>query len=274
MGLRPSCPNEDKAMINQYIAYLRYTKGFADNTCKAYYQALRSFACTMRSKEKRWSTISETDIRQYLASELTTKKPATIILYIAAIRGIFNWLQKEASLPNPATYIQAPKKESLIPHVISLQDIKSAISKEPVHSIRLAIVLMSFAGLRVSEVRNLRYEDISKDGRVLIHGKGNKERYVYITKNIQDMIGKGTGAIYNIDDRPFRKAIWSAFYRIGVQCSPHMLRHSFAASSLDNGIRLDVLAEILGHSSIKTTQIYLHTKQSVVKEQLISFQNV
>lgn len=260
-------------MIQEYINYLRYNKGYSDNTCKSYYLALVAFARSMSVQNKRWTTISDKDILAYLAVNKQVKKANTIILYISAIRGIFNWLEHNYKIANPATYIVSPKKDSAIPHSLSVDVICKAMMAESSDKVRCAIALMAFAGLRASEARLLRYEDIEDSGRILIKGKGGKERYIYISESLRKMIGQGHGAIFaNYADRDFRYDVWKAFYRVGVQCSPHMLRHSFASNALDSGMRLDVLQQILGHSSIATTQIYLHTQQSVVKREMLQVQ--
>lgn len=257
-------------MINEYIKYLAYTKNYSENTIKAYEIALLQFVHTMSVSYKRWSTITAEDIQGYLANLLANgKSSSTIIQHVSAIRGIYRWMQLSYNLPNPTIYIQAPKKVQTIPHIVNMSDVRSAIIKESDTMIRIGIALMAFVGLRSSEVLNMRYEDIDvMTGRVLIVGKGRKERYVYIPISVINYIPKRPGCIITYADREFRYLVWLAFNRIGVNCSPHMLRHSFASTAIDKGMRLDVLREVLGHTSLATTQIYLHIRPNVVKAEL------
>lgn len=259
-------------MINEYIQYLVYTKGYSMNTARQYETSLRTFA--KANSGRKWSEIKTDDITIYLAN----KKAAgasnnTIIANISAIRGIYNWMAKQYQMKeNPAKYLVSPKKEKIIPHTISNEDIIKAVAKEPNKDIKLAIMMMSAMGLRVSETRELKIEDINfNTAQAIIMGKGRKERCIYFPTYILEMIresGKTSGMIFgNWEDRDFRYAIYVAFKRIGVYASPHQLRHSFATRAINEGMRLDVLREILGHTSIATTQIYLHTSSAVMQSE-------
>lgn len=254
-------------MIIEYLKYLTYTKKYSENTIKAYEIALLQFVHTMSASYKRWSTIKAEDVQGYLANLLAHgKSSSTIIQHISAIRGIYRWMQLTYALPNPTIYIQSPKKVQTIPHVVNMSDVRKAIISESDTMIRVGIALMAFVGLRTSEVLNMKYQDIdTMTGRVLVVGKGRKERYVYIPISVLSYLPKRPGSIITYSDREFRYLVWLAFNRIGVQCSPHMLRHTFASTAIDKGMRLDVLREILGHSSLATTQIYLHIRPDVVK---------
>ena len=259
-------------MINEYIKYLVYTKGYSMNTARQYESSLHSFA--KANNGRRWSEIKANDIIDYLAN----KKAAgasnnTIIANISAIRGIYNWMMIQYKLAeNPAKYLVSPKRDKVIPHTINAEDIIKAVKQEPNKDIKLAIMMMAAMGLRVSETRELKVEDINfGTAQAIIMGKGRKERCIYLPTYLLEMIkatGKSHGAIFEKwEDREFRYAIFLAFKRIGIEASPHMLRHSFATRAINEGMRLDVLREILGHTSIATTQIYLHTSNAVMQSE-------
>ena len=259
-------------MINQYIQYLVLTKGYSENTARQYETSLRTFARAHNGR--RWSEINQNDITLYLAQRKAAgASNNTIIANISAIRGLYNWMQRNYNLEvNPAKYIESPKKEKTIPHVINSLDIARAIEHEKNDDIKLAIMMMCSCGLRVSECRNLRYEDIDmKAATAIIIGKGNKERNIYLPSLLITAIecrGKKEGAIFEKwEDRGFRYAIYLAFERIGVRISPHLLRHTFASRAINNGMRLDVLRELMGHTSIATTQIYLHTNSDIMQRE-------
>ena len=114
-------------MINQYIQYLVLTKGYSENTARQYETSLRSFARALNGH--RWSEINQNDITLYLAQRKAAgASNNTIIANISAIRGMFNWLQRNYNLEiNPAKYIESPKKEKTIHHVINSLDIARAI---------------------------------------------------------------------------------------------------------------------------------------------------
>lgn len=259
-------------MINEYIQYLVYTKGYSENTAKLYGNVLRSFAMAMNGH--RWSDITSEDIVNYLIIKKTAgASNNTIVANISAIRGLYNWMMRNYPLQqNPAKFIESPKKEKTIPHVLNADDIIKAVQQEKNPDIKLAIMLMATTGMRVSECRTLTYEKINEStAQAVIKGKGNKERTIFFPSYLIEAIklrGKQEGEIFEgWQDRDFRYAIFLAFDRIGVKMSPHLLRHTFASNAINRGMRLDVLREILGHTSISTTQIYMHTNNMAMQSE-------
>ena len=259
-------------MIYEYIQYLVYTKGYSENTARLYEITLHSFAKAMQGRK--WSEITSDDITNYLiikkASGASNK---TIVANISAIRGLYNWMSRNYPLQqNPAKYIESPKKEKTIPHVLNAEDICKAVQQEKNPDIKLAIMIMASTGLRVSETRTLAFEQINMgNSQAVVMGKGRKERTIFFPSYILESIklkGKQEGEIFEgWQDREFRYAIYLAFDRIGVKMSPHLLRHTFASNAINRGMRLDVLREILGHTSISTTQIYMHTNNMAMQSE-------
>lgn len=259
-------------MIKEYIQYLVYTKGYSENTAKLYGNVLRSFATSMNGH--RWSEITSEDIVNYLIIKKTAgASNNTIVANISAIRGLYNWMMRNYPLQeNPAKFIESPKKEKPIPHVLNAEDIIKAVQQEKNEDIRLSIMIMVSTGMRVSEARTLTYEQINMStAQAVIKGKGNKERTIFFPSYIIEAIklrGKQEGEIFaGWQDREFRYAIYLAFDRIGIKMSPHLLRHTFASNAINRGMRLDVLREILGHTSISTTQIYMHTNNIAMQSE-------
>ena len=259
-------------MIKEYIQYLVYTKGYSENTARLYENVLHAFAMAMSGRK--WSEITAEDIANYLLIKKTAgASNNTIVANISAIRGLYNWMMRNYPLQqNPAKYIESPKKEKPIPHILNADDIIKAVQKEKNPDIQLAIKIMVTTGMRVSEARTLTYEQINlSKAQAVIKGKGNKERTIFFPSYIIEAIklrGKQEGEIFaGWQDREYRYAIYLAFDRIGVKMSPHLLRHTFASNAINRGMRLDVLREILGHTSISTTQIYMHTNNMAMQSE-------
>ena len=259
-------------MINEYIKYLVYTKGYSENTARLYENILHAFAMCMNGR--RWSEISAEDITNYLIIKKTAgASNNTIVANISAIRGLYNWMMRNYPLQeNPAKFIESPKKEKPIPHVLNADDIIKAVQQEKNPDIKLSIMIMVTTGMRVSEARTLSYEQINMStAQAVIMGKGNKERTIFFPSYIIEAIklrGKQEGEIFKgWEDRAYRYAIYLAFDRIGIKMSPHLLRHTFASNAINRGMRLDVLREILGHTSISTTQIYMHTNNVAMQSE-------
>lgn len=259
-------------MIKEFINYLVYTKGYSANTARLYAITLHAFAKSMAGRK--WSDITQKDITNYLLIKKTQgASNNTIVANISAIRGLFSWMSRNYPLQqNPARFIESPKKEKTIPHVLNADDIIKAVELEKNQDIKLAIMIMVSTGMRVSETRTLTYEQINKStAQAVIKGKGNKERTIFFPGYIIEAIklrGKQEGDVFQgWEDREFRYAIYLAFDRIGVKMSPHLLRHTFASNAINRGMRLDVLREILGHTSISTTQIYMHTNNVAMQSE-------
>ena len=273
-------------IISQYLEYLEIEKGLAQNTIDAYRRDLYSFA---ENCEKELNKIDRLNISAYIRS-LKEKDlaPTTVIRRVASLRGFFKWTTSMNILEkNPASTLEQPKVPQRLPKVISLKEIEEILHSdlEPLQA--LIIELLYSCGLRVSELADLKLNDIDKSSKyVRCFGKGSKERIIPIGKKAIEALDKylpereliikkfklttkkllisNNGRLIN------RQDIYNLIHKKGKDIhkniSPHTLRHSFATHLLENGADLRVVQELLGHSDVSTTQLYTHISKKRLKE--------
>jgi len=230
----------------------------------------------------------ERDRRLADAPEESTAKLSTSSLYlqIAALRAFFKWAETEKHLPaNPAENLSLPRRWKRIPksltHAEVEQILKPLATAAPADLCDQAVLELAYAsGLRLAELRNLRLEQLHLEaGFVTVIGKGNKERVVpvgkfavaalgrYLTVARPQLVRPKSPAAVFLTRRGTAFAHVTMWLRItqrvrraGVErhVTPHMMRHSFATHLLEHGADLRVIQELLGHSSISTTEVYTH----------------
>lgn len=265
-------------MIEDFLKYNCQNKGLSANTEKAYGEALRQFARWLQTSAAvyRWRDVTKRDIDQYVQYMASSeKKPATIRQHISAIRQLFAWMKKlELIKHSPARWVETPKLRKQLPSTIEITAIENYIAdvKQPLQT-RAMVALIYEAGLRISEVMNLDTRLISwRNHSMKVEGKGMKERIVYYgywTDKLLNMLANGKrGKIFEGTEREARREIWHALkgHEIGQrQASPHIIRHTFATRMLNQGMPITSLQMLLGHESVKTTEIYAHAAGTTVK---------
>lgn len=260
--------------IEKSIAKECKRRNYSEKTIKSYTYCINRFLkCTNKSLDK----ISKKDVRLFLEG-LSEKNMAgnTMNLYHMAIRFLFEEvLDKRIWID--IKYSKTPEK---IPTVISKDEIKELFNaiENPKH--KLMIQLMYSAGLRVSELINLKIDDLEIDkGYGLVRkGKGNKDRIFIIANSLKEIIKKSIeskkpnefnylftslkGRKYNISSP--RQIIKNAVKLVGInkKISCHTLRHSFATHLIENGYSISEVQALLGHKSPETTFIYVHSVPS------------
>ncbi|MEQ2008732.1 MAG: tyrosine recombinase [Limisphaerales bacterium] len=230
----------------------------------------------------------ERDRRLGGAPEESTAKLSSESLYlqIAALRALFKWAETEKHLPaNPAENLSLPRRWKRIPKSLSHAEVEQILkplaTAEPADLCDQAILELAYAsGLRLAELRNLRLEQLHLEaGFVTVIGKGNKERVVpvgkfavaalgrYLTVARPQLVRPKSPAAVFLTRRGTAFAHVTMWLRItnrvkkaGLErnITPHMMRHSFATHLLEHGADLRVIQELLGHSSISTTEVYTH----------------
>ena len=272
-------------IISQYLEYLELEKGLSQNTIDAYRRDLYDFAENNTDINK----VDRISINTYIRS-LKDKKlaPRSIIRKIASIRGFFKWTDSMNIIPkNPASTLEQPKVPQRLPKVVTIKEIDDML-KADLSNIELVIFeLLYSCGLRVSELVNLKINDIDINSKYLrCFGKGSKERIIPIGKVAINAINKYLPErellekkynqkykillINNKGHSISRQDAYNFIHKLGKvinkHISPHTLRHSFATHLLENGADLRVVQELLGHSDVSTTQLYTHISKKRLKD--------
>lgn len=264
-------------MITQFTTYLRNIKGYSQNTADAYEADLREFARYIAAThtDARWSIITQADILQFLSDQATRGlKPATTNRQLSAIRSLFNYFISQDMLKtNPARYIPSRKIEQTEPNTISISDLEKAYKKAE-GAAHTALGLLLETGIRIQELLDIRKYDIRDNGRIVINGKGAKQRIVVTSPEISDEINELCknkrpeqlvfGGYY-YSQRELRHDIWTLLRKTGSHCkqaSPHAIRHTFATEIAKQGENVITLAKMLGHNNIRTTQRYIDAAQT------------
>ena len=266
-----------KDMIKQFTTYLRNIKGYSKNTADAYEADLRDFAKYMAAAHRgaKWSTIKQADILEYLSNQATRGlKPATTNRQLSAIRAIYNYFISQDMLKtNPARYIPSRKIEQTEPNTIAINDLEKAYKKAD-GALHTALGLLLETGIRIQELLDIRKYDLRDNGRIVINGKGAKQRIVVTSPELSDELNELSknkrpeqlifGGFY-YSQRVLRHDIWELLRQTGSQCkqaSPHAIRHTFATEIAKQGENVITLAKMLGHNNIRTTQRYIDTAQT------------
>ena len=276
--------------IEDFIAALALERGMSEKTCIGYGSDLRLFAAYLkRRKIENSADVKREDIVAFLANEREKgMKGSTRSRRTAAIRMFFRHLKERRRVAeNPSDLMDAPKKALALPRVLSEAEVFAMLDEvkgeDPISLRDRAILeVMYGCGLRVSELCELKREDIVADGELLrILGKGSKERIVPIgtaaghaltayLEGSRESFAKGDLAEGHIFltrlGRPFTrqgvfKIVRARAAAVGIaadRISPHVLRHCFASHMLSHGADIRAIQELLGHADIGTTQIYTH----------------
>ena len=266
-------------MVDKFLDYLKYEKNFSDHTIINYRVDLDEFYKFLNN-----NNIKDVDvnlIRGYL-KKLYDKKysPSSISRKVSSLKSYFKYLEAENKIKNnPMTLISNPKKEKKLPNFLNYNDLEKLLNtpdKETEEGIRdlLILEMLYSTGIRVSELVNIEIKNINYgEHKILVLGKGNKERYFYYGTKCQNILNnylKVRKANTNyllvnkhgnkLNERTVRKIIEETTKKAGinVHVTPHVLRHTYATHMLNEGADLKSVGDLLGHENLSTTQIYTH----------------
>ncbi len=225
------------------------------------------------------SQINEDDVKLFMSENLSTKASASIILFLSALRYSYSNILGF----DPTIKIKRPKKEKRIPTVLTKDEVIRLFDSLESKKSKLMISLMYACGLRVSELTNLKINDLSFDEKIghVKQGKGKKDRIFnipnFLTKDLikyssnqkemkQEYLFSGPKG--KLSSRNIQKIVSKASRKALIQkdVHPHTLRHSFATHLLENNVDIRKIQELLGHSDLSTTQIYTHISTEELKK--------
>jgi integrase/recombinase XerC len=262
---------------------------------------LRSFLSERKGRDPEtarggWKKVSTADLRGYVSARYRSLKPSSLARKISAVRSFFAFLVGQGTIPgNPASALAAPRREMRLPEFLPVDEMMDFLGSLPGGGTRHArdaaiLELLYSSGLRVGELVSLRRGDLSlEEGTVRVAGKGRKVRVVpvggsairavkdYLAVrpqvrdggfrspldeplflNLRGKVGRKSGA--GISARSVARILAAATGR--RRLSPHGMRHSFATHLLESGADLRAIQEMLGHSSLSTTQRYARVNVS------------
>ncbi len=262
--------------VKKFAQYLRGEKR-SENTVKEYVHFVRDMLLHIG---KRTEEITLGDLNRYKMYLSTRRHYSKNSLYLAvkAIRAYFKYRDLDT-----ASKLTAPKRPRQMPKYLTEEEAKRLIEASRENPRDYAIIsLLAYSGLRVSELCNLRFEDVDFDERIIYvrSGKGDKDRIVVVSSRViealQDyLLTRDDDMVYLFSSRKSERISRSQVFRIvkryakkaGIkkEVTPHVLRHTLATTMLRRGVDIRFIQQFLGHSSVATTQIYTHVDDATLK---------
>ncbi len=246
-------------------------RGFSPLTARNYGFFVDKF---LKQSGKQAVDVNEDDVKLYLSKMFDTKSKNTIMLAHASLKFFFTEILKKNF-----NEVKLPKKDKQLPAVLTKDEVRNLIDSADTEKSRLIMSLLYSSGLRVSELVNLKTGDVSLETRSgwVRRGKGAKDRIFMLSeqlaKDIQAYLyGREHNYIFSkekpLTTRNIQKIIKNASKRAGInkKVTPHTLRHSFATHLLEQGTDIRLIQQLLGHSSIATTQVYTHVSEEQIRK--------
>jgi integrase/recombinase XerD len=279
-------------LLERFFTYLSVEKGLSRNTLDSYAADLRKFSSFLQEKKRDVASASSEDIVDFVEAVRNSGcAVSTVCRHISSVKSLYRYMLVENLMDNdPSEKIQTPKKWERLPKALSMREVREMLDTLPGGGMSMRdsamMELLYSSGLRVSELVSIKLGDINFDaGFIRVLGKGSKERVVPVNARAVEKIKR-----YVRDERPgilkkrqsqylfvtargkqmSRQRFWqtmkAAGRHLGIDISPHMMRHSFATHLLEGGADLRSVQKMLGHSDISTTQIYTKVTTDRIKK--------
>ena len=285
--------NLDQA-LKLYLNHLSVERNLAQNTLESYKRDLSLYMNNCKNVGD-ITDISEKMVQNFVNEYRTDRAESTVSRMIASIRGFHRFLVLEnATSINPAQYISTGSKSLRLPKTLSVEEIFEvieSISSTDANASRNKLIFefLYGTGARISELVNTDLDDIDIESNIvkIRFGKGSKQRIIPLGKQLKIAINNyltrernalasskkscNSLLLNSRGARLSRQSIWEVINKIALQnnlaeLTPHTLRHAFATHLLEGGADVRVVQELLGHSSVNTTQIYTHITVERLRE--------
>jgi integrase/recombinase XerD len=277
--------------VEAYLDHLNLERGLSINTVASYRQDLMQFAAGARISDV--EGVDRKTITAYLADRRRAGiSPSSTARFLSALKGLYRFLQLNGWHDhNPGEEVDAPKRWRSLPHYLSVDEVDRLLAAPDTATPRglrdrAMLEVLYATGLRVSELTNLRLDQIVEDPPLVrVIGKGNKERLVPLGRDAWRLLNEYISQVRPKQNKALsphvflnnrggpltRQRFWQIIKvharKAGIKrpLHPHVLRHSFATHLLENGADLKSLQMLLGHADISSTQIYTHITEERLK---------
>ena len=284
-------------LIDSFLDYLRYERNYSNYTIEAYSKDLRQFEEYVKLNKESVFVPGDVDadlVRSWIVSLMDEKiSPVSVNRKLSSLKSFFKFLMKQGFVSvNPLRFVTGPKTKKPLPTFVKEKDMEELLDGdgfgEDFEGVRdrLILEMLYDTGMRRSELVGLQDTDIDYDAmQVKVTGKRNKQRLIPFAERLKNLmlaytevrnreVGAGSGWFFvrkngeQLSTDILYTVVKKKLSDIPTlaKCSPHVLRHSFATSMLNNGAELNAVKELLGHSSLASTSIYTHTTFEELKK--------
>ena len=287
------------SLIKSFSTYLRLERSLSTNTIESYSNDLNKLSDFLTPKSISATKVRLNDLKDFITSISEILSETSQSRIISAIKSFYKFLLIENLIQtDPSENLVSPKIGRKLPNILTIEEINLIINSVESNNVgirnKAIIEIIYGCGLRVSELTNLLLSNLFlKQGYIKIVGKGNKERLspigslaidslndfltnvrpgLKINNKFSDHVfinNRGTSLSRSMIFKMIKKYTLKA--NINKDISPHSLRHSFATHLVEGGANLRAVQEILGHSSITTTEIYTHLDRDYLRSNLVEY---
>ena len=284
-------------LVDSFLDYLRYERNYSNYTIEAYSKDLRQFEEYVKLNKESIFVPGDVDadlVRSWIVSLMDEKiSPVSVNRKLSSLKSFFKFLMKQGSISvNPLRLITGPKTKKPLPYFVRDKEMELLLDgdgfDEDFEGVRdrLILEMLYDTGIRRSELIGIQDSDVDFGAmQIRVTGKRNKQRLIPFAEGLKNLIQAYTevrnrevgsesgwffvrkngeqlsaGIVYTIVKKKLSEIPTLA------KRSPHVLRHSFATSMLNNGAELNAVKELLGHSSLASTSVYTHTTFEELKK--------